>query len=454
VNKVLTWVRKNVLVVLFAAVMIAAPTAMWFVASGMNAKVRADVAGRVKKLDDLEALKKTQISVVDYVPGGATTTGAGIVNERLIQQLREVTDLRLKDAEQIRALAVAHNRKDRGVLLPELFPAPAFEYREVMPSRFYDRLMAAYDRLLEEVDAGEPPDPQRVQEEISAARTQFSDQMLVKAGETGMADEDLAKVREKLSETRLAAYTREAEGLRFYCGRSALHIPAWDQKSPRAPAELFDWQWQFWVNEDILRALGGCNAADASMLTAPVKRVVEIRPLGAAASSAVQSAGTGDEEGVGGEGGGMGFGMGPGGGRGRNMPGESGQPAATAPAAPLDPMAEAALHFDRSITGRVTNPLYDVRRVELVVIVESARVPQVINGLTSYNFITVTELQLDTVDPFTSLNEGYVFGAAPVSQVTMTLETVWLREWITPFMPEDLKRILGIPTSQEPAATG
>jgi hypothetical protein len=441
-----------VLIVVFAALMVAAPLAMWFIAGGMNETVRAEVTARSKKLDELESLKKTQISVVDYVPGGVTISGAGIVNERLIRQLEQVTELRVKDADSIRALALEHNRKGHTLLLPALFPAPPFEQREILPSRFYDVLKSAYTALLADLDAGSPPGAAAVLDELTLARTQFTDQLLVKGEGDALAEEDRVKLTEKLSETRLAAYTRVAESIRFYAAEEALAIPVWDQKSPRGLAELFEWQWQYWINEDLLRAVQACNAGAPSVLTAPVKRIVSILPLAAATSSAVAGT-TADDGGEGGTG--MGFGMGPGGGRGRNLPGEDGGAASAAvQAAPLDPKAEATLNFEFSITGRQTNPLYDVRRVELTIIVESERLPAVMDCLSTYNFITITGFQLEQADSFAALEEGYLYGAQPVSRITFTIETIWLREWTAPLMPDDLKRMLGIPVATDQAAAG
>jgi hypothetical protein len=43
------------------------------------------------------------------------------------------------------------------------------------------------------------------------------------------------------------------------------------------------------------------------------------------------------------------------------------------------------------------------------------------------------------VDSFAAAEEGYIYGAAPVSAVSLKLETIWLREWTGPFMPDDLR---------------
>ena len=59
-------------------------------------------------------------------------------------------------------------------------------------------------------------------------------------------------------------------------------------------------------------------------------------------------------------------------------------------------------------------------------------------------------LQLETGARLTNLS----FSKAPddsSGRLELVLETVWLREWTTPFMPDGLKQTLGIATAQ-PAA--
>jgi hypothetical protein len=85
-------------------------------------------------------------------------------------------------------------------------------------------------------------------------------------------------------------------------------------------------------------------------------------------------------------------------------------------------------------------------------VVDTQRLPEVLDAICSYNFFTVTSMRLSAVDPFDDVQSGFFYGSAPVTKVSLTIETVWLREWTMQYMPPQIKEALGIgapPTSAE-----
>jgi hypothetical protein len=145
-----------------------------------------------------------------------------------------------------------------------------------------------------------------------------------------------------------------------------------------------------------------------------------------------------------GAGGGFGGGAMDMGGGGDTAPGVGGTPA--------NPKAPAPRDFKVSLTGRATNPLYDVINVEVGLVVENHRLPQVLDEIAKYNFMTVTGLQLKAVNPFEALAQGFFYGPEPVTEVHLNIETIWLREWTREFMPKATRQALGIPLAS-PAGT-
>lgn len=109
--------------------------------------------------------------------------------------------------------------------------------------------------------------------------------------------------------------------------------------------------------------------------------------------------------------------------------------------------------FGTSMTGRQSNALYDVRNVELEIVVETARLPKVINALAMENFITITDLALRPTSAFEAAEYGFMFGDRPVSLVRMQLETIWFRKWTSAWMPQDVRDALGV-QSQAPGTQG
>ncbi len=65
-HQVLEWIKANLVIVIFAVVMIAAPVAMLFVAGGMNAGVREEVNKRAQKLPQMDI--KVDVNGQQVVP--------------------------------------------------------------------------------------------------------------------------------------------------------------------------------------------------------------------------------------------------------------------------------------------------------------------------------------------------------------------------------------------------
>ena len=61
--------------------------------------------------------------------------------------------------------------------------------------------------------------------------------------------------------------------------------------------------------------------------------------------------------------------------------------------------------------------------------------------------MTVTDVDLQEVDIWEELRQGYYYGTEHVVRATISVETVWLRSWVTPIMPDPVKQTLGIQVS-------
>src|SRR6185503_10202950 len=94
-STVLEWVKANVFIVVFVLLLIAAPIAMFFVSSGMNADVRKDVETRARKQADLNKIEKTDI----VLPDG--TSIQNVANDALIQRYTQVAEFMRKDADAV-----------------------------------------------------------------------------------------------------------------------------------------------------------------------------------------------------------------------------------------------------------------------------------------------------------------------------------------------------------------
>ncbi|MHC4650673.1 MAG: hypothetical protein ACYTES_07415 [Planctomycetota bacterium] len=447
-NAVLSWIKSNVYTVIFLAVMIAAPVSLWVVSGRMNAGVRSDLQARTGKISELDRLGKTKVELSVPGPDNPSVSATIPVNRRFLDRYEEVVEKISQDAEQIRAQVIKMNRQSKGVLLEDLFPEPPAHKRETLPGRMYRNLLAAHEQLLKDCEAGAPPSIDDMLVDIEAAQDRYMTQILKRS--SGDLDEDERRwLAEQLTKTRLSIYAEMANNIKLYATMAELDMPSESEFPKRAEGDantqMFDWQWQFWIKQDILMGLHAANEPYGSVVDAPVKRLVSLTVLDGPESQQASGAAAGPSRGGGSTGG-----FGPAGASGRRGGGR--KPAAPSPATGVaaDPSREVPLDFGVSFTGRTDNPLYDVRSVELVIVAETARIPEVFDALARQNFMTVINAQIDAMDLFGAIKDGYFYGAAPVSLLTLELETIWLREWTAQFMPVELKQALGIPIEAPP----
>lgn len=443
-NAVLEWVKANVFIVVFGVLMVAAVVTLPLFSSKMNKQVKETVNERVRLLQQLTQLQKGEI-----LPGHT-----GVPNERTLERYEQIARVMGEDAAAVQTAAIEHNRKGREPLRPALsgqrlpiFPEAPPSHVDIVPRNFHEVLMDAYGGLLHSIGAGTPPAPETLRQELENTHTQFVTQDLRKSKEETLTDEEQRQLTEKLTNMRTSLYVEAAKQIGFYVSMDVLGVPGWNQSNQPSLGELFTWQWEYWVVEDVLNALRHANRNDTTVLKAPVKHVVLLQVLDAPAPGASQGRGP-----AAGMRGGEGFAGAGAAGDGNEFGGLA--PQAQAPAGvEANPKAPVQPNYAVSITGRYTNPLYDVINVRLQMIVDTRRIPEVLDALAQYNFMTVTSLNLRTVDTFQAAGAGFFYGSEPVSELDLIVETVWLRAWTRDFMPDEIKTTLSIPVkSAQPGA--
>jgi hypothetical protein len=421
--------------------MIAALVAMPIVSGKMNAAVKKEIDTRGKKFGELARLEKTQVTAPSATGGGESRPV--LVNQKLLDRYEQIVTSLREDAAQVKTVALEHNRKSRNVVLGTMFPAPPPAQAQVLPLQFWERLVEAYDQLLEDVGAGQPPTEEEVAQLLQRRQAQFITQIAAKDSVEDLTEEEREQLMTVLTNERLTQYTLAAEHIGMYADFPAVSVPGWDPGRIPSVPELFNWQWTYWIIEDVLRALNTADPEGTSVLRAKVKRILWVQPRAMPQGSDAppptnrgRSAGRGGAFGGGGRtaGGAAGASLG-----GSNR-GNAGNPRPSGP------------DFSSSFTGRKSNALYDVILVDVGMLVESGEIPAVLDAIARYNFVTILDCRITPVDPYEDLEQGFFYGTSPLSQVELTLETVWLREWTTPFMPDGTKRGLGIAVKDDNAA--
>lgn len=463
-QKIVAWCKANIVLVILLLVSIGAIVGLPMIATGMTEQLQQSLKQRASNFKKIDKLLVTNVT-----PPGSTETSKVAVNQALLDAYVEVTGALQVEAEEVVSKSIALNKKEYVVFSTELFPAPPPDQRETLPQQFYRVLETEYKQIPKELRAGSPVSTDELVVYLEDARVRFMEMNLSTKHDADLTTEQRTGLEKHLAKLRMARLRTHAEDISVYFEESALNIPAFDITAIPSVGTMFNWQWRYWVVADVLGAVASMNDEQA-VLTSPIKQIVMLEVLGMPTIAEEEGAtGGGRPSGGGGGSSGPKPGMpprpvGPGGpssggrpspfgpgGRpsgGKPQPptgGPSGGPTAPTPPTRDDETGSLAV----SQTGHKSGDLYDVFQVRIQLIVDTQRIPAILDGFSAYNFYTVIDLDLEPEDKFVALADGYDFGPASVSKMTLVLESVWLRAWTTEFMPDAVKKALGITVTKK-----
>ncbi len=434
-SKALGFLKQRWVPIVCGLVVIGAPLGAWLSLAIVRDPVTARVKERLDAFEKLGTLERTNVDI--RMPDGSSRSESASVNAKLIEDLAKHHEALAADAAEIYKSAVERNRGARGLAkgMEVYFPTPKdANLRDVnlLRENALPLLQSARDALLASMKLGGPAKSDEVLDRVQRAEAEHLTGVLMKKSRTEVTDpKELAELNARLVETRLAAVVESAASIELYVRpraivwRERLSAPKEGDSRGEVPvetalAQLFQFQWDLWVVDDVLSAIRKLNArTTGGLLQAPVKVLQLLQPN--AIDGIVASEGAGG--------------------------GEAGAEAAAGEA--IDPKADVALDYAGSFNGLHSNQLYDVRETRLVVVCETSAIPALVNALASQNFITVTELSMVPADTFAAARQGYAFGPRPCSEVTLKLQSVWLRDWTTERMPK--RMMSAIKTAGKPA---
>ena len=482
VQAALLWSKSNLIVVVFSAIVLVVPVGSYFAAKEFRAGIETEAKKRATVFNDLRSTVDARVALP--LPGGEEFPLPGLPNASTVSEYEGLLSKVSADAQAVYAKAVEFNRgrgaiaADRAIVPAGIFPAYKRSQRterESVRLKFVDALQARYADLLASCRVGRPPEAAGVGAAVMAAEKRIIQGQLKQESRAKLDAEQLAALERQLGRARIEQYFETAKKISFYVDPQAFPVPTradanaalgGPADSPaaldRQDAALFQWQWNYWVVSDVLRAFAAANASTPAVLKAPVKRVIRISPalpkVEAGGSGGGSAGGLAGLDGSGMSGDGMtaeGTTDGSGSGDGSTPPpSNTGVPDVLLGTPAIDPKAAAPRDFATALTGRVSNSVYDVVVTEVVFVAETAELPKVFDALAAHNLMTVTNVRVAPADPFTDARDGYLYGPEPVSLVTATIETIWLREWTAPFMPAVVRTALRVPSAQPGAGDG
>lgn len=431
-KKLVPWLKANLISVISVAVAIITAPIMMYFSSGWSTSVReglaTEVAGQMQKLDQLDVTYQINPYLSGQQPISVKATPNKATTEAVTALLTRVTE----GAEKVRERAADLNGAGKALLIDgettaeRLFPDnPDVSAR----LRLLDRLIAEYptahDQLLTRFHAGSPTSQDRVKQLLSDLRAKEVSRRTVGRTENDLSEEDRASLDAMMGSSRLELYRNDARSTSFYANRSAFQaVQPWDTSKVLPIETAWEWQFNYWIHEEVIEAVAAANSDDLGswlpVFRAPVKVIESI----AIVQLEKPRAPGGRDADLGGGGGGAGAGG--------------------------DGSTEIQRNFNLSHTGRAAaptapNPIYDIRYVDLTLIVSSQRLPAVLAAFSQTNFMTVIDVDLEPFDAWAALAQGYDLGSEHVVRARIRVETVWLRAWMKKWMPPSVRKSLGIP---------
>jgi len=495
VNPALNWTKKNWPVIVSGVVILGSLPTAWYFSNNWNKKIKEDTEKVATK--DFNGTKVSiEYGVPNPISGEPNYTFKYAPNEEITKRFVEIKNELAKQAKAVIDRVNAFNRgvgadaqgvgrAEHALLVPELFPGPtqaqidqkAFggmdapaiqalpqdkrdpaiakalrDLTENALREMVDKLTAnrnypdLYTAMVRQANAGEPPAASDV---LASVQDRVAREIeRIGAGGRELTPEERVVVSKLAQETRMARYQGATKGFSLYMNQASLGAPVaantpGGQGGRGAPTssgdsllrpiasaavfratpalendrDLFLYQWDLWMMSDVIAAVRMVNTENGKPTAVEQSVVKRIDRLAATSFAALE------------------------------MPVETSS-ASSLPVTPATPGAEVKPDYKVSITGRSTsmaNPDYDVRNVVLTAVVSSERLPAFLDALSRVNFNTVLQVQLADVDAKSDLEKGFYYGNEHVVRATITLETVWLRQWMAPVMPASVKKALGVP---------
>jgi len=441
-------VKSNLLIVIAGAVCLFALILLGYVHLEGNSFINETSEAAKRKINQVRALTRVEARTPAENPDDPPRIDYITVNRPAISSLQNTFTKMENESREINKYALSINQKDHLPLRDNLFPDPdrstaaahsaRYDYRDAFPEFFKE------NRL----DAQAPPSAAEIDAERERAKVEFYGSNLLRS-DANLSDSQAAALAQAQSRRVTDYLVRHAKETHLYSQPDPenkefpFEIMPWafTDRKPTA-RELWEAQMQLWIIQDICRAIAQTNRvseAEVNVINAPVKRLIDVTVLP-------------DYVGITGKGGmdqnGPGARAQAGSGAPRPEPtANTGQPA-------VAHKAGAALNeklpddFTLAPTGRRSNALYDVRHAWVTIIADAQQLPTFFDNLAQTNFMTVLKMEVTDEDEYKAAQQGYIYGTRDSVRVQMLVETIWLRDWTTKFMPQSVLASL-MPEAQQ-----
>jgi hypothetical protein len=417
-------IKKNIFSIIFAVIALLAVGALFWPIGGLYDSLQALLNARVEFNSTLETLAnqprsmpilspdQTTASPLEVFPTDAVIAAGTDANAQVHQQAQNLSDL-------------ATNANKHELPSPGELPTPTDQDRFNF-ANWYSQQIDGYSRWQKILDSTSPPTPTEVQARKDELQAEINKQRLNYDANGNPTADSVAEAAAQFA-LESADVQPQMELERAQQHRIYLLVPPTANTLPvdptitvgkePGPQQICSDQIVVWMLDDVAKAIKAANdecsdPGGADVLHSAVKQIEGVDP-----PTPMESP--------------TGF---------------------DATAGVSTPVSKVPLV---SPTGRICNGLYDVLRFKLRLVVDAAKLTQVVRELEANQFITVLNVQIrEVVDPVlaaSSQQGGFRFGNKPVIRVEIDCEELLLRSWTNSFLPDSMKgglgkAVLGTPT--------
>ena len=381
--------------------------------AGMYGTLTSFIKPRKQPMNDLD--KPDQLPLVNFPNTPAINAGNTAVAKWKASSDKAITNL------------IELNRAAHPMLLSDELPAPKYEPNYFNFAKLYRLVLSTDPSVTGNPDSKAPASPDN---QLLVSNHDLNLQNDILHGGMPPSLKDIEDARVALWENKykvqiqtlngqptnmtelLADYSKEVTGLplrlkkavgrqfKVYVNSDVFTVNPKilpDQKP--SPEDIWYSQMQVWIQQDVARAVADANTKAPSVLEAPVKRLLSIQLPNPPMYTQQPAAAGGTAQAV-------------------PVPGVS-----ASDSAPIPP------NYAVSVSGRYSNPMYDVVQFTLFVDVDAAQVNQFIETLSKGRMMTVLGQNEWALNAETESSMGFLYGRTPVVRLQLTVETLFFRAW-------------------------
>jgi hypothetical protein len=409
VDKALTIIKKNLLSIICGVIALLAMISLLYPLSGMRTKFKAELAERAKNYGRAQSLLREQRFLPVVQVGAEPEELTQFPTNQVIDAGKAATATVHDQSDQLMLKAIALNQSNHDLLFsPDILPNPGdhvFDYRSAYLDQVQKQIPLALGGVM-------PPNTEEINRKIAELHQSEVEDKIVKVGQVELNRKELEDAFDEMKAKLPDQLRRDsATKNKLYIDPTALSINSimTNQNAKPTPADVWYAQLSLWIEQDVARAIiaANNNVPQSNIQNDAVKRLVELKVPGDV-NVYIQSA--------------------------------TAAPASDDPNAAGDPR-----DFNKSPTGHVCNDLYDVVQSNLVVEVDQRQIPIILRELQRDKLTTVLGVEIAPVDSVAADAQGFMYGTAPVVQLSISLESLYMRKWTLPLMPEEVKTELHIP---------